>query len=144
MNQSYVQFQIQNLRAMNTQRVMEAIMVTFIATITMIVLPQLLMQYVYASAQLLEVPKAVEYTPFVCYGIAAVYVLFVIITNIGRAKKIKQLEQDLAFSVGSDSDMDLGVDEAELKELEKMVDDAISSQGSKKSTPRKVAPKKRK
>ena len=144
MNQSYVQFQIQNLRAMNSQRVMEAIMVTFIATITMIVLPQLLMQYVYANAQLLEVPKTVEYTPFVCYIVAAVYVIFTVVTNMGRAKKIKQLEQDLAFSAGSDTDMDMGVDEAELKELEKMVDEAISSQGNKKPVARKAAPKKRK
>lgn len=144
MNQSYVQFQIQNLRATNTQRVMESIMVTFIATLTMIVLPQLLMQYVYANAQLLEVPKTVEYTPVACYLIALAYIIYAVVTNMGRAKKIKQLEQDLAFSAGSDMDMDSGVDEAELKELEKMVDEAISSQSTKRTPARKTASKKRK
>lgn len=144
MNQSYIQFQIQALRAANTQRVMEAIMVTFIATLTMIVLPQLLMQYVYADAQLLAVPKTVEYTPIAAYAVSLAYVIFAFVTNMARSKKIAQLEQDLAFSAGSDSDMNGGVDEAELKELEKMVDDAISSQSPKKAPARKVVVKKRK
>jgi hypothetical protein len=134
MNQSYVQFQVKSLRAENAQRVSESIMVSFIATLTMIVLPQLLMQYVYANAQLMEVPKVVEYTPVICYAVAAAYTIFAIVTNMIRTKKIKQLEQDLAFAAGSDSDMNMGVNEAELKELEKMVDEAISSQPAKKST----------
>ena len=134
MNQSYVQFQVKSLRAENAQRVSESIMVSFIATLTMIVLPQLLMQYVYANAQLMEVPKVVEYTPVICYAVAGAYTIFAVVTNMIRTKKIKQLEQDLAFAARSDSDMNMGVNEAELKELEKMVDEAISSQPAKKST----------
>lgn len=142
MNQSYVQFQIKSLRAQNMQRVMEAIMVTFIATLTMIVLPQFLIQYVYASSQLLAVPKPVEYTPIVCFAVAVAYTIYAVVTNMGRAKKIKQLEQDLAFAAGTEADMSMGVDEAELKELEKMVDEAISKPAKK--TTRKSTTKKRK
>lgn len=143
MNQSYVQFQIKNLQAENAQRTLEAIMVTFIATLSMIVLPQLLLQYVYATEQLLAVPKPVELIPVIAYVIALAYSIFAIVTNMTRSKKIAQLKQDLSFLVGSETDMGSAVDEAELKELEKMVDEAIGTQTAKKST-RKVATKKRK
>ncbi len=143
MNQSYVQFQIKSLKATNAQRIMEAIMVTFVATLSMIVLPQLLMQYVYATEQLLEVPKTVEYIPVVAYLIALGYMIFAVVTNMARSKKIAQLEQDLAFIAGSENEMTAGVDEAELKELEKMVDEAIGTQSTKKAT-RKSTTKKRK
>lgn len=143
MNQSYVQFQIKNLQAENAQRVLEAIMITFVATLSMIVLPQLLLQYVYASEQLLAVPKPVEYIPVVAYVISLGYTIFAIVTNMARSKQIAQLKQDLSFLVGSETDMGSAVDEAELKELEKMVDEAIGTQTTKKAT-RKATTKKRK
>jgi protein-S-isoprenylcysteine O-methyltransferase Ste14 len=144
MNQSYVQFQIKNMRTASIQRVMEALMVMLFCLFTMAVGPSLIVKYFYSdpTQQLLQPPAVLEYMPDVLFGIAALYTIFVVVTNIGRAQKIRQLEQDLYFSSGN-NDTDADVDDDELKELEQMVDEAMASKGTRK-TARKSGGKKRK
>lgn len=142
MNQSYAQYQVQSLKMTNIQRVMESVMVMFIALFSTAVLPSLLIQYVYNDPTMLQPPKVIEYIPMVCYAISALYVIFVIVTNMQRGKKIKQLEQDMYFSSGAGdtimmADAMSDSDDEELKELEKMVDEAMAkapSRPAKKST----------
>lgn len=144
MNESYVKFQIKSMRMTSIQRVLEALMIMLLALFSMAVLPSLLVQYLYADQQLMEAPPLLEYIPVVAFGVSVLYTLFVIVTNIGRAQKIRQMEQDLYFTSGTDEVGSSDVDDAELKELEKMVDDAMSSRSTTKKATKKVAGKKRK
>lgn len=143
MNQSYLQHQIKSMQIANTQKVMEAIMVTFAALFTMAVLPSLLVQYVYADQNLVEAPPVLEYIPVACFAVSILYTVYVIFMNMKRGAKIKQLEQELAFVAGADDSMNASMtDDAELKELEKMVDEAMATKAPAKS--KKPAAKKRK
>ncbi len=143
MNQSYIQHQIKSLKIDSTQKVMEAIMVTFVALFTMAVLPSLLVQYVYADQGLVEPPALLEYIPVACFAVSILYALYVIFTNMKRASKVRQLEQDLYFMAGSDDTIDSSMtDDTELKELEKMVDEAMATKAPAKS--KKAVTKKRK
>lgn len=145
MTNSYTKFQIKSMRMLNQQRVMEAVMVMLLALFSMAVLPSLLIQYVYADQQLMEAPKALEMIPVFAYGLAVAYTIFVVVTNMGRGQKIKQLEQELYFGTSSEETTgDETVDDAELEELEKMVDEAMANKGTSRKTARKVAGKKRK
>lgn len=145
MNQSYIQFKVKSMRMTNIQRTLEALMVMLLALFTMAVLPSLLIQYVYAGQNLLEAPKALEYIPVGAFGISVLYTVFVIITNMNRGKKIAQMEQDLYFTEGSAEEMTSSEsDDAELKELEKMVDEAMASHSTTKKTSKKAVGKKRK
>jgi hypothetical protein len=126
------------------QRVLEALMVMLLALFSMAVLPSLLVQYLYADQNLTEAPALLEFIPVAAFGISVLYTIFVIATNIARAQKIRQMEQDLYFTAGTDEVENAEVDDAELKELEKMVDEAMSTRSTTKKASKKVASKKRK
>ncbi len=145
MNNSYTKFQVKNLRMVNNQRLLESLMVMLLALFSMAVLPSLLVQYVYANQNLTQAPKLLEMIPVICYGVSALHAVFVLVTNGLRGRTIKRLEQDLYFSNGmEDADSSENVDDAELQELEKMVDEAMASKSKTKKTAKKAASKKRK
>lgn len=145
MTQSYTQFQINSLRSVNLQRTLEAIMVFIAALFVSALLPSLLLQYLYANQQLTKAPLILEHMSAVTFAIAIGYLLFVIFGIITRGKKISQLERELAIMV--DSSTEQLPDEAELKELEALVDEALKNskrktRTSKKTTKRKTTSKK--
>ncbi len=128
MTQSSTQFQIQSLRAVNQQRTLESILVFIAALFVSALLPSLMIQYLYADQMLTEAPVVIEHMSGVTFAIAMLYLLFVLIGNFIRGKKIAQLERELAIM--TDTTGEQLPDEAELKELEALVDEALQSSKS--------------
>ncbi|MDQ5951787.1 MAG: hypothetical protein QG639_1068 [Patescibacteria group bacterium] len=130
---SHTQFQIQQLRALNQQRLLEAIVVLFTAIFVTALLPSLLLEYLYADQVLTEAPPLLKYLPVVVFSIGILYDVYVFATNMSRSNKIKQLENSMMMS---ETSMDVSTDDEELKELEALVDQAIADQTKKTKTTR--------
>lgn len=128
------QFQIQELRSVNQQKLLEAIVVLFTAIFITALLPSLLLEYLYADQVLTEAPPLLKYLPVVVFSVGILYVVYVFASNMTRSNKIAQLENSLLMS-GSAS-MDITSDDEELKELEALVDQAIADQSKKTKTTR--------
>lgn len=140
---------VKKLLLVNQQKNMESIMVFVAAIFTYLLLPQLLIRYVYADQQLLEVPPALEYIPVGVFAIAIIHFIYVLLSNILRTKQITKLEQHSEKNsccggscvCGSeDADMESMLDPEELAELERIVDEVLESPKKKKNT--KAAAKK--
>lgn len=147
------EFQIQQLRTKNLTAAVEAIVVVLGAVIANSLIPQLLLKYVYDPTVLLEAPPVFEYLPLVTYTLGLLYVLYVLFTNFTRNRRIRTLEQELMLtgggccSDGSCCHDDEEITEEELKELERIVDEALkpekkSAAKSKKSAKSKTTKKK--
>lgn len=140
------EFKIQQLRTKNLTAAVETIAVTMGAVVANMLIPQLLLQYVYTdpSAFGLEAPAVFTYMPLVTYGIALAYFVYAMVGNIMRCKKANVLEQELMLTGGDccsdgtccNSDEE-EISEDELKELERIVDEALKP--AKKTTKKKIA-----
>lgn len=133
---SHTQFQIQQLRAVNQQRLLEAIVVLFTAIFITALLPSLLLEYLYADQVLTEAPPLLKYLPVVAFAAGILYDVFVFASNMARSNKIKQLENGMMMSDTTMESMDVATDDEELKELEALVDQAIADQSKKTKTTR--------
>ena len=125
MTQSSTQLQIQALRSTNQQRILEGILVFIAALFVSALLPSLMLQYFFADQMLTEAPLVIEHMSGVTFTIAMLYLLFVVIGLFTRGKKIAQLQRELAMM--TDSSANELPDEAELQELEALVDKALQS-----------------
>jgi len=90
-----MQFQAQQLRLKNIWKSVE-----FLGVVVMIVfvnglLPQLLIQYVYASQELMETPKALELIPLISFIIGVMMFLYVMIGNLRREAQARSLEANI-------------------------------------------------
>lgn len=119
---SHIQTKINDLRLESLQKVLESILAVLGALFTILLLPQLLVRYVYADQQLTAEPKAIELIPVIAFAIALLYIIYTIAGNISRANKIKLLQSELDAMY---SDDEMNMDEAELAELEAIVEDAL-------------------
>lgn len=136
---SKLHFQIKELRAQNTQKALEAIMVTVAAFMVLMLLPSLIVQYFYADQQLLEAPKVLEYIPVGAFLISMLYFIYVVVGNIMRGMKIKNLKmQCQAFSDFSDDKAEEMISKAELKKAGALVDQAMSEIENKAKRPAKM------
>jgi hypothetical protein len=149
MKHSHLQFQIAKLQRAKLNTTVEVIATIALALFVSSILPILLVRYIYANQQLFEQPALLEYIPIVAFVIGAGYGLFAIIVNIIRSKKIaqlsKELETEMRFaemdgccggacgSVTNNSDDDWA-DMDSFEELDKMVDEVIAQNESKKSS----------
>lgn len=124
---SSTQFKIQDLRALNQQKLLEAIMVLFVAIFITALLPSILLEYFYANQVLTEAPPLLKYLPVVCFGFGILYILYVVMGNWNRSKQIAEMEKSMMMSDSSVS----ANDDEELKELEALVDQAIADQSKK-------------
>ena len=140
MTYSHTQFQIQELRARNQQKVLESILVLLAALFISALLPSLLLRYFYDTAQLLEQPRALEYIPVVSFVVGIGYLLFALIGNMMREKKISQLQSELA-TMSHDCNCGHAHDDAissdELAELERMVDEVLDTKEAEEKTAKK-------
>lgn len=142
------EFQIQQLRTKNLTAAVESIAVILGAVITNTLVPQLLLKYVYDPTVLLEAPPIFEYLPLVTYSLGLLYVLYSLGGNFVRNRKIRTLEQELMLTGGSccsDGNCchdDEEITEEELKELERIVDEALKPE--KKTAKKKTASKTKK
>jgi len=135
------EFQIQQLRTKNLTAAIESIAVVMGAVITNMLVPQLLIKYVYDPTTLTEAPAIFELLPLITYGIALAYFVYAMVGNFLRNKKANNLEQELLINGNSDccadgtcscnGDDQEEISDAELKELEKIVDEALKPKAKK-------------
>ena len=146
------EFKIQQLRTKNLTAAVESIAMVLGAVVANMLIPQLLLQYVYTdTTTLLEAPAIFTYLPLATYAIALGYFLYAMGGNFVRSKKAAVLEQELTLTdgcCGDDSccgskEDDTEISEDELKELERIVDEALKPE-TKKTNKKNVSKKKSK
>ena len=117
------QFQIQYLRQKNQQALLEALVVMVGALFVALLLPQVLVRFVYVSQQLTTEPLVFQAIPVVALALGVLQLVATLIGNFLRETKLRKLEK-LVIEQASASEP--AIDESELKELEKLVDSALS------------------
>ncbi len=132
-------FQIQYLRQKNLQALMEALVVMIGALFVAILLPQVLVRFVYADQQLTAEPMLLQYIPVVALALGALQLVVTLVGNFFRERQMVKLEKTLVNEVNQSTGL---VDDAELKELEKLVDNALTKHSPKKVTKKVVRTKK--
>ncbi|GIK83832.1 MAG: hypothetical protein BroJett025_04540 [Patescibacteria group bacterium] len=152
------EFKIQQLRTKNMTAAVESIAVVIGAVVANMLVPQLLLKYVYTdTSALLEAPAIFTYFPLVTYSLALAYFLYAMVSNFVRCRKADNLEKEFVLTGGccgdcgdgccSDGDHTHGDDEeiseAELKELEKIVDEALKPKKAEKAASKKAPAKKK-
>jgi len=144
MNTQQLQFNIQDLRTNSIQQSIESIFVVMSSLFVTAILPSLMVRYFYQNSQLLEQPKTLEYIPVAAFVISAISIVSTVVGNAVRYNKIRQAQASLQMLLNIDAE-DLGTSEAELKELERIVDSALKTKTpSAKKTVRTSAKKTRK
>ena len=128
-------FQIQYLRQKNLQALMESLVVMIGAIFVAILLPQVLVRFLYANQQLVTEPMLLQYIPVVALALGVLQMLVTFVGNFIRERQLIKLERTLVAEVNQSSS---SIDESELKELEKMVDSALTKHAPKKVS-KKVA-----
>ena len=128
-------FQIQYLRQKNLQALMESLVVMIGAIFVAILLPQVLVRFLYANQQLVTEPMLLQYIPVVALALGVLQMLVTFVGNFIRERQLIKLERTLVTEVNQSSS---SIDESELKELEKMVDSALTKHAPKKVS-KKVA-----
>ncbi|MBU0974616.1 hypothetical protein KKD03_02860 [Patescibacteria group bacterium] len=138
------EFAIQQLRTQNLVKGVESLSGFVAAVVANMLIPQLLIKYVYDPTTLTVAPPIFEYLPLVTYGLALLYFVFAMAGNFIREKSARTMQKEASLlpccSDRSCVDCtDDEISEKELKELEKIVDNALKP--TKKAT-RKVVAKK--
>lgn len=144
------EFKIQQLRTKNLTAAVESIAMVTGAVVANMLAPQLLLKYVYTdTSAMLEAPAIFTNFPLATYSIALAYFIYAMVGNFIRNRKASVLEQELLLTGGYCDDCgdcsncdncqhDGGEDisEDELKELERIVDEALkpSAKTAKKTT----------
>lgn len=134
MKTSMKQFEAMQLRALNTQKAIESVVVSLVSLFVISFAPQLLVEYFYGQEMLMagEQPALLKYIPIAGFAIVVLYGLNVLIGNFVRGRRIKTLVDDMKLAEELET-MPGTSDDEELKELEQMVDEALA----KKSVPAK-------
>lgn len=156
------EFKIQQLRTRNLIAAIESIAMVTGAVIANMLIPQLLLNYVYTDTSMLtEAPAVFTYLPLVTYGIALAYFVYAMVTNFLRARQANTLEQELLLTddccggscgcgdcgdcgdncESCDHSQDSEMSEAELLELEKIVDQALKPKKTAKTAKKKTSKK---
>ncbi len=137
-------FAVQQLRTQNLVKGVESLSGFVAAVIANMLIPQLLIKYVYDPTTLTVAPPIFEFLPLVTYGLALLYFVFAMVGNFMRERNARSMQKEMLLSScctdGSCANCkDEEISETELKELEKIVDKALKP--TKKAT-KKVAAKK--
>ncbi|MBP9781727.1 hypothetical protein KBC89_03660 [Candidatus Woesebacteria bacterium] len=122
-------FQIQYLRQKNLQALMEALVVMIGAIFVAILLPQVLVRFIYANQQLTAEPMLLQYIPVVALVLGVLQLVVTLLGNFLRERQMVKLERTLVNEVNQSTG---AIDESELKELEKLVDSALTKHSPKK------------
>lgn len=118
---------IAQLRNKNMLAIQESILVLLTAVFIALLLPQVLIRFVYANQNLLEEPMALLYLSPILLAVGLLQVVFTFIGNFKRTRQIAALEQELASSETNR----LQIDETEIQELEKIIEQSLSSKSKK-------------
>jgi len=133
------QFEVQYLMMRNIKEMITSLLMFVAALFVTIIAPSLLLRYLYAGQQLLEEPKLLEYIPLLSAIIASLYFIYAIVGCLIRSNKIKHLMSQVDMM--SDLDVDAQLNEAEIAELESIVDEAIAKKKPTAKTAKKSASK---
>lgn len=135
-----LQFRISQLRVKNQQVVIEGIMVLIAALFVSALLPSLMVRYVYASQNLTAEPALLGAIPTAAFVIGMLYFFYSMVMVMMREKKAMLLEKEMTAMMPALANTSLP--EAELAELESIVDKALAQKGGKKSTVKRARAKK--
>lgn len=131
-------FQLQYLRQKNQQALLESLVVMVGALFVVVLLPQVLIRFVYADQQLFAEPMVLQVIPAVGLGIGVLHLLVTLVSNFMRNRQLAKLEKSFISELSQPAT----IDEAELKELEQLVDTALTKHSTKPAA-RRAATKKR-
>jgi len=144
-------FAVQQLRTKNLVKGIESLSGFVAAVVANMLIPQLLLKYIYDPTTLVAAPPVFEYLPLVTYGLALLYFVGAMFGNFKREQKARRIESELnlysdecsgeSCSDGSCCDEDEISDE-ELKELERIVDEALKPTKKKTKSKKKTVKKK--
>jgi len=137
MHLSNLQFEIQNEQQNRLTAAVEAFLISFMAIISAILLPQIIFDYFMQNGEFTQAQSEfLANIPTGAYAIAAFFFVYALIGNYLRGRKIRQLRRDIEL-------MQYAFDEADLSQLEtESAPELKSSQTSKKkatSTSKKTA-----
>lgn len=149
------EFKIQQLRTKNMTAAVESIAVIVGAVVANMLVPQLLLKYVYTdTSAMLEAPAIFTYFPLATYTLALTYFVRAMVSNFVRNSRADNLEKELILTGGrhshghcDDCMDDEEISDDELKELERIVDQALkpnkktTKSASKRSANKKSAKK---
>lgn len=91
-----LQFEIQSEQNNRLVAAVEAFLISFFAIITALLLPQLLFQFLMQNPDFNPNQSALlNNIPVVAYGVATFFVLYALLGNFLRVRRIRQLKQDL-------------------------------------------------
>lgn len=100
---SYTITKIQQLRLKNIQKIMEFIGVMIMVIFINALLPQLLLQYVYAGQELFAPPAALNIIPLVSFVLAVIYFVYVLLGNLRRGMQISKMQRAYDMQFGPTS-----------------------------------------
>jgi len=117
MNSSH-QFQVRYLRAISSQRMLEATTVFLAALFVSALLPSLLIRYAYAGQTLFEQPPILDVIPVVSFVIAIGYFLFAVVGNVMREMQIRRLEREMMGETPRTASASVGDLQAAMSRIE--------------------------
>lgn len=127
------EFSVQQLRTKNLNRVVTTLSVFVAAVIVNMLVPQLLIKYVYDPTKLVAAPPIFELLPLVTYSIALLYFFYAMLVNFVSSRKANSIESELSLysnNCPNCNDENDEISDSELKELEKIVDEALKPKKS--------------
>lgn len=93
-----LQFQIEQLRMDKVIFGIEALVVSFLAVLTAVFLPELLYRVMLGAGQTETDLSLLSWIPTVSYAVAVLSTLYVLVSNNMRWAKIKRLERQLSMA----------------------------------------------
>jgi len=146
-----LQFEIQQEQSNRLVTAVEAFLISFFSIITALLLPQLLFQYLMKNESFNPNQSALlQNIPSIAYGVATFFFLYAIVVNLLRARRIRQLKQDLELMQYAFSEDDLNessllaeaLSEVEKKEPVKETKTSVKKSAPAKAVKKAAAPKK--
>lgn len=134
---TYLSFKISQLRAKNQNAMLTATTVMIAALFTMLLLPRLLVQYVYAGQQLFDPPLLLKHIQLIIFVVGIGPFLVAIVGNALRCKRIKFLEAQLETDDCLDCNHCCDDDKEALVELEELAESLVEGKKAKKTSPKK-------
>ena len=101
-----LQAQMSHTQHQQMLRVMESILVFVFCLFVSIMLPTLLVRYLYSADQLFAQPKLLEYLPVASFAIGVGYFVYVILMNLLANRQIRRMASQLQDDNCADCDCD--------------------------------------
>lgn len=132
--------EINNLRQKNSIAVQESILVLLTALFIAVLLPQVLIRFVYADQNLMSEPLPLQYLSPVLLVVGLLQVIATFVGNVKRSRRISELETKL-----NTTEVDrLQIDQQEIQELERIIEQSLAEKDKSSGTSQAQTKKKTK